>query len=171
MILKTVWLVWFNSMQFNILIHLFINNLDIFSFVVPRQRRLESDFLGVSKSENQSDLAAINEIRSNDSDYLFTNNSLVPMQNQVVDTLAMSIKKMLIAIYNHWHYPWEVVRIQHKKPVVKIAQTLLKLHLEELWIHSGREHQYIVALRGWICFTESIYFLHDLLFYFCSESM
>ncbi|KAG5008893.1 hypothetical protein JHK87_017408 [Glycine soja] len=67
----------------------------------PTQRRLESDFLGVSKSENQSDLAAINEIRSNDSDYLFTNNSLVPMQNQVVDTLAMSIKKMLIAIYNH----------------------------------------------------------------------
>ncbi|KAL2625121.1 hypothetical protein AAZX31_07G035400 [Glycine max] len=66
-----------------------------------QQRRLESDFLGVSKSENQSDLAAINEIRSNDSDYLFTNNSLVPMQNQVVDTLAMSIKKMLIAIYNH----------------------------------------------------------------------
>lgn len=60
-----------------------------------------ADFLGVSKSENQSDLAAINEIRSNDSDYLFTNNSLVPMQNQVVDTLAMSIKKMLIAIYNH----------------------------------------------------------------------
>ena len=145
MILKTVWLVWFNSMQFNILIHLFINNLDIFSFVVPRQRRLESDFLGVSKSENQSDLAAINEIRSNDSDYLFTNNSLVPMQNQVVDTLAMSIKKMLIVICNHWHYPWEVVRIQHVKPVVKIAQTLLlKLHLEELWIHSGREHPYIV---------------------------
>lgn len=60
-----------------------------------------ADFLGVSKSENQSDLAALNEIHSNDSDYLFTNNSLVPMQNQVVDTLAMSIKKMLIAIYNH----------------------------------------------------------------------
>ncbi|RDX86895.1 AP2-like ethylene-responsive transcription factor PLT1, partial [Mucuna pruriens] len=45
-----------------------------------------ADFLGVSKSENQSDLAALNEIQSNDSDYLFTNNSLVPMQNPVVDT-------------------------------------------------------------------------------------
>ncbi|XP_027356302.1 AP2-like ethylene-responsive transcription factor PLT2 [Abrus precatorius] len=45
-----------------------------------------ADFLGVCKSENQSDLAALNEIQSNDSDYLFTNNSLVPMQNPVVDT-------------------------------------------------------------------------------------
>jgi len=45
-----------------------------------------ADFLGVSKSENQSELAAINEIQSNDSDYLFTNNSLVPLQNPVVDT-------------------------------------------------------------------------------------
>ncbi|KAG4385264.1 hypothetical protein GLYMA_12G056300v4 [Glycine max] len=45
-----------------------------------------ADFLGVSKSENQSDLAALNEIHSNDSDYLFTNNSLVPMQNPVLDT-------------------------------------------------------------------------------------
>ncbi|QCD88418.1 AP2-like factor [Vigna unguiculata] len=45
-----------------------------------------ADFLGVSKSENQSELAALNEIQSNDSDYLFTNNSLVPLQNPVVDT-------------------------------------------------------------------------------------
>ncbi|KAL2596748.1 hypothetical protein AAZX31_11G128800 [Glycine max] len=46
-----------------------------------------ADFLGVSKSENESDLAAsLNEIQSNDSDYLFTNNSLVPMQNPAVDT-------------------------------------------------------------------------------------
>ena len=40
----------------------------------------------MSKSENQSDLAAFNEIQANDSDYLFTNNSLVPMQNSVVAT-------------------------------------------------------------------------------------
>ncbi|WVZ01876.1 hypothetical protein V8G54_022682 [Vigna mungo] len=45
-----------------------------------------ADFLGVSKSENQSELAALNEIQSNDSDYLFSNNSLVPLQNPVVDT-------------------------------------------------------------------------------------
>ncbi|KAI4322076.1 hypothetical protein L6164_021799 [Bauhinia variegata] len=45
-----------------------------------------ADFLGVSKSENQSDLAAFNEIQSNDSDYLFTNNSLVPMQSSVLAT-------------------------------------------------------------------------------------
>lgn len=43
-----------------------------------------ADFLGVGKSENQSDLAAFNEIQSNDSGYLFTNSSLVPMQNSVV---------------------------------------------------------------------------------------
>ncbi|XP_061355116.1 AP2-like ethylene-responsive transcription factor PLT1 [Gastrolobium bilobum] len=45
-----------------------------------------ADFLGVSKSENQSDLAALNEIQSKDSDYLFTNSSLVPMQNLMVAT-------------------------------------------------------------------------------------
>ncbi|OIW05726.1 hypothetical protein TanjilG_23512 [Lupinus angustifolius] len=43
-----------------------------------------ADFLGVSRSENQSDLAAMNEIQPNESEYLFTNNSLVPMQNTVV---------------------------------------------------------------------------------------
>lgn len=46
-----------------------------------------ADFLGVSKSENQSDLAAFNEIQSSDSDYLFSNNSsLMPVmqQNSVV---------------------------------------------------------------------------------------
>lgn len=48
-----------------------------------------ADFLGVGKSENQSDLAAFNEIhQSNDSGYLFTNNTLVPMQNSVVATSA-----------------------------------------------------------------------------------
>jgi len=46
-----------------------------------------ADFLGVCKSENHSDLAATNEVQSNDSDYLFTNNnSLMPMQNQMVTT-------------------------------------------------------------------------------------
>ncbi|KAF1885125.1 hypothetical protein Lal_00029014 [Lupinus albus] len=45
-----------------------------------------ADFLGVSRSENQSDLAAMNEIQPNESEYLFTNNSLVPMQNTVVTT-------------------------------------------------------------------------------------
>ncbi|KAK7262542.1 hypothetical protein RJT34_30116 [Clitoria ternatea] len=46
-----------------------------------------ADFLGVCKSENQSELAALNEIQSNDSDnYLFPNNSLVALQNPVVDT-------------------------------------------------------------------------------------
>ncbi|PQQ11612.1 AP2-like ethylene-responsive transcription factor PLT2 [Prunus yedoensis var. nudiflora] len=39
-----------------------------------------ADFLGVSKSENQSDLVAFNDIQANDSvsDYLFPNNSIVP---------------------------------------------------------------------------------------------
>lgn len=46
-----------------------------------------ADFLGVCKSENHSDLATPNEIQSNDSDYLFTNNNtLMPMQNQMVTT-------------------------------------------------------------------------------------
>ncbi|XP_054811334.1 AP2-like ethylene-responsive transcription factor PLT1 [Prosopis cineraria] len=45
-----------------------------------------ADFLGVGKSENQSDLTAFNEIQSNDSGYLFTNSSLVPMQSSVVAT-------------------------------------------------------------------------------------
>lgn len=43
-----------------------------------------ADFLGVSKSESQSDLVAFNEIQANDSDYLFSSNSLVPVQNAVV---------------------------------------------------------------------------------------
>lgn len=45
-----------------------------------------ADFLGVSKSENQSDLMAFNEIQANDqsADYLFQNNSLVPVQNTIV---------------------------------------------------------------------------------------
>ncbi|KAE8037109.1 hypothetical protein FH972_009732 [Carpinus fangiana] len=43
-----------------------------------------ADFLGVSKSENQSDLVGLNEIQANDSDYLFQNNSLVPVENTAV---------------------------------------------------------------------------------------
>lgn len=44
-----------------------------------------ADFLGVSKSENSSDLVAYNDIQSSDTDYLFTNNSLMP---QVQSTLS-----------------------------------------------------------------------------------
>ncbi|KAJ7009619.1 AP2-like ethylene-responsive transcription factor PLT2 [Populus alba] len=43
-----------------------------------------ADFLGVSKSENQSDLVAFNAIQANDSEYLFSSNSLLPVQNAVV---------------------------------------------------------------------------------------
>ncbi|XP_011037837.1 PREDICTED: AP2-like ethylene-responsive transcription factor PLT2 [Populus euphratica] len=43
-----------------------------------------ADFLGVNKSENQSDLVAFNEIQANDSEYLFSSNSLLPVQNAVV---------------------------------------------------------------------------------------
>ncbi|KAJ6714047.1 AP2-LIKE ETHYLENE-RESPONSIVE TRANSCRIPTION FACTOR PLT2 [Salix viminalis] len=43
-----------------------------------------ADFLGVSKSENQSDLIAFNEIQANNSEYLFSSNSLFPVQNAVV---------------------------------------------------------------------------------------
>nr|CAN74963.1 hypothetical protein VITISV_011083 [Vitis vinifera] len=42
-----------------------------------------ADFLGVSKSENQADLEAFNEIQANDSDYFFPNNSLLPVPNPV----------------------------------------------------------------------------------------
>ncbi|XP_065866568.1 AP2-like ethylene-responsive transcription factor PLT2 [Euphorbia lathyris] len=47
-----------------------------------------ADFLGVSKSENQSDLVAFNEIQGNDGDYLFSNTSLVPVQETVVAAAA-----------------------------------------------------------------------------------
>ncbi|CAN4119825.1 unnamed protein product [Withania somnifera] len=40
-----------------------------------------ADFLGMNKSENQSDLVPYNEIQANDSDFLFQNNSLMPVQN------------------------------------------------------------------------------------------
>ncbi|XP_059311464.1 AP2-like ethylene-responsive transcription factor PLT2 [Lycium ferocissimum] len=40
-----------------------------------------ADFLGMNKSENQSEFVPYNEIQGNDSDYLFQNNSLMPMQN------------------------------------------------------------------------------------------
>ncbi|KAJ9139701.1 hypothetical protein P3X46_030410 [Hevea brasiliensis] len=43
-----------------------------------------ADFLGVTKSENQSDLVAFNEIQANVSDYMFPGNSLVPVQNTVL---------------------------------------------------------------------------------------
>ncbi|XP_047256260.1 AP2-like ethylene-responsive transcription factor PLT2 isoform X1 [Capsicum annuum] len=42
-----------------------------------------ADFLGMNKSENQSDLVPYNEIQANDSDFLFQNNSLMPVQNAV----------------------------------------------------------------------------------------
>ncbi|KAJ9555394.1 hypothetical protein OSB04_010008 [Centaurea solstitialis] len=44
-----------------------------------------ADFLGVSKSENSSDLVAYNDIQGNDTDYLFTSSSLLP---QVQNTLS-----------------------------------------------------------------------------------
>ncbi|KAM1055307.1 hypothetical protein FF1_028873 [Malus domestica] len=46
-----------------------------------------ADFLGVSKSENHSDLVAFNDIQANDSvsDYLFPINNIVTVQNTVVD--------------------------------------------------------------------------------------
>lgn len=37
-----------------------------------------ADFLGMNKSENQSELIPYNEIQANDSDYLFQNNHLMP---------------------------------------------------------------------------------------------
>ncbi|KAK9072581.1 hypothetical protein SSX86_009016 [Deinandra increscens subsp. villosa] len=44
-----------------------------------------ADFLGVSNSENSSDLVTYNDMKGNDTDYLFTNNSLMP---QVHNTLS-----------------------------------------------------------------------------------
>ncbi|KAK6164185.1 hypothetical protein DH2020_001049 [Rehmannia glutinosa] len=44
-----------------------------------------ADFLGVSKSDNQSELVSYNEIHSNDSDYLFSSNSLVPVQHTLAN--------------------------------------------------------------------------------------
>ncbi|XP_059669630.1 AP2-like ethylene-responsive transcription factor PLT2 [Cornus florida] len=44
-----------------------------------------ADFLGVSKSENQSDLVAYNEIQANtNTDYLFQTSSLMPVQNSTL---------------------------------------------------------------------------------------
>ncbi|KAL2557184.1 AP2-like ethylene-responsive transcription factor PLT2 [Forsythia ovata] len=40
-----------------------------------------ADFLGVSKSGNQSELVSYNDIQSNEPEYLFSNNSLVPVQH------------------------------------------------------------------------------------------
>ncbi|KAL3529838.1 hypothetical protein ACH5RR_009160 [Cinchona calisaya] len=47
-----------------------------------------ADFLGVGKSENQLELVSFNEIQANDSDYLFPNNSLVPVQNTLAAAAA-----------------------------------------------------------------------------------
>lgn len=45
-----------------------------------------ADFLGVSNSENSSDLVTYNDhMKGNDTDYIFTNNSLLP---QVQNTLS-----------------------------------------------------------------------------------
>ncbi|XP_071904262.1 AP2-like ethylene-responsive transcription factor PLT2 [Coffea arabica] len=40
-----------------------------------------ADFLGVGISENQSEIVSYSEIQANDSDYLFSNSSLVPVPN------------------------------------------------------------------------------------------
>ena len=40
-----------------------------------------ADFLGVGKSENQSEIVSYSELQANDSDYLFSNSSLVPVPN------------------------------------------------------------------------------------------
>lgn len=49
-----------------------------------------ADFLGVGKSENQSDLVAYNDINANESvtNYIFPNinNAIVPVENTVVGT-------------------------------------------------------------------------------------
>lgn len=48
-----------------------------------------ADFLGVSKSENQTNLVPFNEIhQANDSDYLFQNSSIVPAVQQTVNVAA-----------------------------------------------------------------------------------
>lgn len=45
-----------------------------------------ADFLGVSKSGHESELVSYNEIQANDnSDYLFPNTNLMPMQNVTYD--------------------------------------------------------------------------------------
>lgn len=49
-----------------------------------------ADFLGVSKSENQADLEAFNEIQGNDSDYFFPNNSILPVPNPIATAVAVS---------------------------------------------------------------------------------
>lgn len=41
-----------------------------------------ADFLGVSKSENQTDLVGYNEIQGGDTDYLFPNRNIVPPELQ-----------------------------------------------------------------------------------------
>ncbi|GAB4856061.1 AP2-like ethylene-responsive transcription factor plt2 [Ancistrocladus abbreviatus] len=50
-----------------------------------------ADFLGVSKSENPtSNLVAFNDIQHNDTDYLFSTNSLLPVQNTLAAAAATS---------------------------------------------------------------------------------
>ncbi|KAK3013300.1 hypothetical protein RJ639_008220, partial [Escallonia herrerae] len=43
-----------------------------------------ADFLGVTKSETQSDLVGYNELQANESDYLFPNHSLLPVQSTLL---------------------------------------------------------------------------------------
>ncbi|KAA8549724.1 hypothetical protein F0562_001258 [Nyssa sinensis] len=45
-----------------------------------------ADFLGISKSENQTDVVAYDEIQANNTDYLFQNNSLMPVQSTIAAT-------------------------------------------------------------------------------------
>nr|QNI23756.1 AP2/ERF transcription factor [Camptotheca acuminata] len=45
-----------------------------------------ADFLGVSKSDSQSDVVAYDEIQADDSGYLFQNNSLLPIQSAIAAT-------------------------------------------------------------------------------------
>ena len=50
-----------------------------------------ADFLGVSKSDNETDLVAYNEpIQASDSDYIFSNNSLAPVVQQSSAIVAAS---------------------------------------------------------------------------------
>ncbi|KAK6937104.1 AP2/ERF domain [Dillenia turbinata] len=48
--------------------------------------RKVADFLGVNKSENQADFVAYNEIQASDSDYMFSNSGLLPLQNSLTST-------------------------------------------------------------------------------------
>ncbi|PIN15162.1 hypothetical protein CDL12_12199 [Handroanthus impetiginosus] len=53
-----------------------------------------ADFLGVSKSDSQSELVSYNEIQSSDSDYLFSSNSLVPVQHTLAAAAATNYENL-----------------------------------------------------------------------------